>query len=146
MGSEKGSSMGIRIDNVLAQSKWLALPAVCCFLAFSAPPADQRIVVFQESAEVSESAKVLVGHWRKTTIGYVGPRDEHLVLHADGTAENWVVTASSQTERTTGQWSVEGKTLKLSFGDNENANPFTIYEAQLVFPNIPKRRQFWEKI
>jgi hypothetical protein len=89
---------------------------------------------------------VLVGHWRKTTIGYVGPRDEHLVLHADGTAENWVVTATSQTERTTGQWSVEGKTLKLSFGDNENANPFTIYEGQLVFPNIPKRRQFWEKI
>jgi len=38
------------------------------------------------------------------------------------------------------------KTLKLSFGDNENANPFTIYEGQLVFPNIPKRRQFWEKI
>jgi hypothetical protein len=61
-------------------------------------------------------------------------------------AENWVVTATSQTERTTGQWSVEGKTLKLFFGDNENANPFTIYEGQLVFPNIPKRRQFWEKI
>ena len=39
-----------------------------------------------------------------------------------------------------------GQTLKLSFGDNENANPFTIYEGQLVFPNIPKRRQFWEKI
>jgi hypothetical protein len=142
--------MGIRINSVLAKSKWLALPAACFFLAFSVPPADQQIVRFQESGEVSgevsESAKVLVGHWRKTTIGYVGPRDEHLVLHADGTAENWVVTASSQTERTTGQWSVEGKTLKLSFGDNENANPFTIYEGQLVFPNIPKRRQFWEKI
>ena len=51
-----------------------------------------------------------------------------------------------QTERTTGRWSVQGKTLTLSFGDNENANPFTIYEGQLVFPNIPKRRQFWEKI
>ena len=146
MGSKKGFPMRIRIDSVLAQSKCLALPAACFFLAFSAPPADQRIVLFQESGEVPESAKVLVGHWRKTTIGYVGPRDEHLVLHADGTAENWVVTATSQTERTTGQWTVEGKTLKLSFGDNENANPFTIYEGQLVFPNIPKRRQFWEKI
>lgn len=147
IGGEKGSPMEMRINSVLAKSKWLALPAACFFLAFSAPPADQRIITFQEeSGDVSESAKVLVGHWRKTTIGYVGPRDEHLVLHADGTAENWVVTATSQTERTTGQWSVEGKTLKLSFGDNENANPFTIYEGQLVFPNIPKRRQFWEKI
>jgi hypothetical protein len=76
----------------------------------------------------------------------VGPRDEHLVLHADGKAENWVITASSQTERTTGHWSVEGKTLTLSFGDNENSRPFTIHEGQLVFPNIPNRRQFWEKI
>jgi hypothetical protein len=138
--------MRIRIDNVLAQSKWLALPAACFFLAFSAPPVDRCVITFQESGEVSESAKVLVGHWRKTTIGYVGPRDEHLVLRADGTAENWVVTASDRTEPTTGHWSVEGKTLKLSFGDNENAGPFTIYEGQLVFPNIPNRRQFWEKI
>jgi hypothetical protein len=147
IGGQKGSPMGIRINTVLAKSKWLALPAACFFLAFSAPPADQRITTFQgESAEVPESAKVLVGHWRKTTIGYVGPRDEHLVLHSDGTAENWVVTASSQTERTTGQWSVEGKTLKLSLGENEVSRPFTIYEGQLVFPNIPNRRQFWEKI
>jgi hypothetical protein len=146
VSKEKGSPMGIRMNSILAQSKWLALPAACCFLAFSAPPADQRIVAFQESGGVPENAKVLVGHWRKTTIGYVGPRDEHLVLHADGRAENWVVTASSQTERTTGQWSVEGKTLKLSFGDNENSRPFTIYEGQLVFPDIPNRRQFWEKI
>jgi hypothetical protein len=147
IGGEKGSPMGIRINSVLAKSKWLALPAACFFLAFSAPPADQRIVTFQgESADVPESAKVLVGHWRKTTIGYVGPRDEHLVLHADGTAENWVVTASSQTERTTGHWTVEGKTLTLSFGDNENSRPFTIHEGQLVLPNIPNRRQFWEKI
>ena len=41
---------------------------------------------------------------------------------------------------------VGGKTLTLSFGENENAKPFTFYEGQLVFPNIPKRRGFWEKI
>jgi hypothetical protein len=41
--------MEMRINSVLAKSKWLAL------------------VRFQESAEVPESAKVLVGHWRKTT-------------------------------------------------------------------------------
>lgn len=89
---------------------------------------------------------MLVGHWRKTTIGYVGPRDEHLVLHADGMAENWSLTASDRTEPTTGRWSGEGKMLKLAFGNNENANPFTIYEGQLVWPNIQGRRQFWEKI
>jgi hypothetical protein len=68
MGGEKDSPMGIRIDSLLAKSKWLALPAACFFLAFSAPPAAQRIITFQDgSAEVPESAKVLVGHWRKTT-------------------------------------------------------------------------------
>jgi hypothetical protein len=46
----------------------------------------------------------------------------------------------------TGRWSVEGKTLTLSFGDNENSRPFTMYQGQLVFPNIPNRRQFWDKI
>jgi hypothetical protein len=121
--------MRIRIDSVLAQSKWLALPAACFFLAFSAPPADQRIVLFQEGGEVSESAKVLVGHWRKTTIVFESPQDEHLVLHADGTAENWVVTASDRTDPITGRWSVEGKTLTLSFGDNQNSRSFTIYEG-----------------
>jgi len=139
--------MGIRIDNLLAQSKWLALPAACFFLGFSAPPADHRIVAFQESGEVPESANVLVGHWRKTTIAFESPRDEHLVLNADGTAENWVVTASSRTETTTGRWSVEGKMLNLDLGeDNQSSLPFTIYEGQLVLPNIQGRRQFWEKI
>jgi hypothetical protein len=145
MGGGKGFPMRMRIDSVLAQSKWLALPAACFFLAFSAPPADQRIVLFQ-GGEVPESAKMLVGHWRKTTIVFESPRDEHLVLHADGTAENWVVTTSDRADPITGRWSVEGKTLTLSFGDNENSRPFTIYEGQLVFPNIPNRRQFWDKI
>ena len=89
---------------------------------------------------------MLVGHWRKTTIVFESPRDEHLVLHADGTAENWVVTASDRTDPITGRWSVEGKTLTLSFGDNENSRRFTIDEGQLVFPNIPNRRQFWDKV
>jgi hypothetical protein len=146
MRNKKGPSMRIRIDSVLAQSKWLVLPAACFFLAFSAPPADRCVVTFQVSGEVSENAKVLVGHWRKTTIGFVGPRDEHLVLHAEGTAENWVVTASDRTETTTGHWSVEGKVLKLSLGENEDSRPFTIYEGQLVWPNISKNRKFWDRV
>ena len=40
----------------------------------------------------------LIGHWRKTTIVFGSPKDEHLVLHGDGTAENWVVTAESRSE------------------------------------------------
>jgi len=46
-------------------------------------------------------AEGLVGHWRKTTIEYIGPRDEHLVLDPDGKAGNWQVTASSRSEVTT---------------------------------------------
>ncbi len=88
----------------------------------------------------------LIGHWRKTTISYTGPVDEHLVLHVDGTVENWTATAYERREPVTGHWNVEGKTLILSFGGNDRSNPFTFYQGQLVFPNIPNRRGFWEKI
>jgi hypothetical protein len=134
-------------QNVFRKITWLAQCAAFAFAAFSAEAADSAIITFQEGSDASsENAKVLIGHWRKTTIDFVGPRDEHLVLHADGTAENWSVTADKRDEPTTGRWSVESKTLTLSFGDNENSRPFTIYHGQLVFPNIPNRRQFWEKI
>ena len=96
---------------------------------------DPRIIPFQTQAEtLPESAKALVRHWRKTTIVSENPRDEHLVLHADGTAENWIVTATSRTEKTTGRWSVEGTTLKLDLGENEISQPFTLYEGTARFP------------
>jgi hypothetical protein len=113
----------------------------------SAAASGSGVIAFQESGDASSDNKQqLIGHWRKTTIVFESPKDEHLVLNADGTAENWVVTAESRSEPVTGRWSVEGKTLTLSFGENENAHPFTFHEGQLVFPNIPKRRGFWEKI
>jgi hypothetical protein len=135
------------INSVSWLSRWLALLPACGLFVWSASAADREIVPYQAGTEaLSEGAKVLIGHWRKTTIVFESPRDEHLVLHDDGTAENWTVTASSRTETTTGRWSVEGRTLKLSLGENDVSQPFTIYEGQLVFPHIPKRRQFWEKI
>lgn len=101
----------------------------------------------QLAEPITESARVLVGHWRKTTIVFEQPKDEHLVLYASGTAENWVVTASSRSMTTTGTWNVEGKMLNLLLeGHGHISQPFTIYEEQLVFPNIPNRRRFWEKI
>lgn len=117
------------------------------FGGFSVAGAGPGSIAFQEETDSpSENASPLIGHWRKTTIGYVGPRDEHLVLHPDGTAEDWLVTAESRGEPIRGHWSVEGKTLTLSFGDNENSQPFTFYEGQLVFPNVQNHRGFWEKI
>ena len=128
----------------------LGLFAQCTVFALglvSAAASTSGLVTFQESGDSSsDSTQRLIGHWRKTTIVFERPKDEHLVLHADGTMENWVVTAESRSEPVTGRWSVEGKTLTLSFGENENAKPFTFYQGQLVFPNIPNRRGFWEKI
>ena len=90
-----------------------------------------------EVEPISEGARVLVGHWRKTTIVFENPKDEHLVLNADGTAENWVMTASSRSGMTTGTWRVEGKILTLLLREKgEVFRPFTIHEGQLVFPNI----------
>ena len=124
--------------------------AQCAVFAFglvSPAATGSGVITFQESGDASSDNKQqLIGHWRKTTIVFESPKDEHLVLNADGSAENWVVTADSRSEPVTGRWSVEGKTLTLSFGENENSKPFTFYEGQLVFPNIPNRRGFWEKI
>jgi hypothetical protein len=129
------------------QITWIALCAAFVFVAFSAEAANSGIVTFQESsAPSSENASALTGHWRKTTIGYTGPIDEHLVLHSNGTVENWTATAYERREPVTGHWSVEGKTLTLSFGGNDRSSPFTFYQGQLVLPNIPNRRGFWEKI
>ena len=114
----------------------LALCATFAFAAFSTKAADPGIITFQESSgPSSENSSGLIGHWRKTTIGY-----------SNGTVENWTVTASERREPVTGHWSVEGKTLTLSFGGNDRSNPFTFYQGQLVFPNIPNRRGFWEKV
>src|SRR5438067_1906956 len=89
----------------------------------SAAAAGSGVTMFQESGEASsDSTQRLIGHWRKTTIVFKSPKDEHVVLHADGTAENWVVTADSRSEPVMGRWSVEGKTLTLSFGKTRTRN------------------------
>jgi hypothetical protein len=137
----------VRKENISPQITLIAQCAALLFVAFCARAADSPIIRFQESsAAASENSSGLVGHWRKTTIGYTGPIDEHLVLHSNGTVENWTVTAYERREPVTGHWSVDGKTLTLSFGGNDHSNPFTFYQGQLVFPNIPNRRGFWEKI
>ena len=137
----------MRTPHVFRKITWLANCAVFAFAAFSIEDADSGIITFQESsASSSENTSALIGHWRKTTVSYTGPIDEHLVLHSDGTVENWTVTAYERREPVAGHWSVEGKTLTLSFGGNDRSSPFTFYQGQLVFPNIPNRRGFWEKI
>lgn len=90
----------------------------------------------------------LVGHWRKTTIMIDGhAKDEHLVLHANGVAEDWVVTASSRTRPLSGVWRVEGKYLKMQFqGRYAVSLPFTFFRGQLVLPNIANKRGFWRKM
>lgn len=100
------------------------------------------------SGASSDVAQELVGHWRSTTIVFDSTQDEHLVLHPDGTWENWVVTASERSETTTGFWRVENTNLimRLSDSDEEVARPVTLFEGQLVLPNIPDHRRFFERI
>jgi hypothetical protein len=134
-------------QHVFQKITWLAPCAAFVFAAFSIEAADSGIITFQESsAPSSENATALIGHWRTTRIGYTGAIDEHLVLHSDGTVENWTATAYERREPVTGHWSVEGKMLTLSFGGNDRSSPFTFYQGQLIFPNIPNRRRNWEKI
>ena len=58
-------------------SRQIAVIAPCAMLVFGtllANGADSGIIKFQESsASSSDSLNGLIGHWRKTTIGYTGP-------------------------------------------------------------------------
>jgi hypothetical protein len=142
-----GPEVPMRTQHVFPKITWLAQFCALVLAALSTGAANSSIITFQEgNATSSQNSNALIGHWRKTTIGYTGPIDEHLVLHVDGTVENWTVTAYERRDPVTGHWNVEGKTLTLSFGGNDRSNPFTFYQGQLVFPNIPNRRGFWEKV
>ena len=114
-------------------------------LVFSAA-AGSRVITFQESGDASSDVKQrLIGHWRKTTIVFESPKTNTWSFTLMG-PQTIGSTAESRSEPVTGRWSVEGKTLTLSFGENENSRPFTFYQGQLVFPNVPNRRGFREKI
>ena len=76
----------------------------------------------------------LIGHWRKTTIGYTGPVDEHLVLHSNGTVENWTVTAYERREPVTGHWSVEGKTADIIVRWQRPLQPVHLLPGPTRFP------------
>ena len=142
-----GPEVPMRTQHVFPKINWLVQFCALVLVALSTEAGSSGIITFQEeNATTSENSNALIGHWRKTTISYTGPIDEHLVLHVDGTVENWTATAYERREPMTGHWNVEGKTLVLSFGGNDRSNPFTFHQGQLVFPNIPNRRGFWEKI
>lgn len=89
----------------------------------------------------------LVGHWRSTRIVFEMAKDEHLVLHADGRAETWIVTAFERSGARAGRWTGQGSSLRVTWTDGDEWSwPYTFFEGQLVFPNVPNQRQFWERI
>src|SRR5262245_14165921 len=89
----------------------------------------------------------VVGHWRTTRIVFESPRDDHLVLRVDGTAERWSVTASSSGPKTAGRWAVAGSVLNLTWtGEAPTSQAFTMYQGQLVLPNVPNRRVIWDRL
>ena len=139
--------MSVSITKSSSKRIWLLLVTAWSVAFLSATPADFGARVLQEEGEgAPEVSQDLVGHWRFTKIVFENPRDEHLVLHADGTAENWFVTEAGRSEITTANWSAEGNTLTLSFeGGQEVSLPFTFFEGGLVLPNIPNQRKIWER-
>jgi hypothetical protein len=88
----------------------------------------------------------LVGHWRSTRVVFETSKTSTW-LHADGRAETWIVTAYERSGAMTGRWTGQGSSLQVTWTDgSEWSWPWTFFEGQLVFPNIPNRRQFWERI
>ncbi len=69
-----------------------------------------------------------------------------MVLHPDGAAERWTTTASGSSGKTLGHWSSEGRTLTLVWDGEAHSIPYTFYKGQLVLPNIPNNRDFWDRV
>ena len=82
--------------NLSAKYLWCAVTALAA------------VAQFPVHAQESNSA-ALVGHWRKTTVPFGEPRDENLMLRANGSAERWIVTAKARTPVATGTWRVDDK-------------------------------------
>lgn len=137
--------MNTRINKVLRQSKWLALLA-CCFVAFSARSPEQEITLVQLSTAQADNASLLLGHWRKTVIRYGSVWDEHLGFLPDGSVGTWKVTVSGRGEVKLGRWRIEGKLLIIDWGDTQSSRPFFFHKGQLVLPNTPNARQFWDRL
>jgi len=100
-----------------------------------------------EAQSGSRGRQDLIGHWRKTTIVFEAPQDANLVLSANGNFQYWEATARGRSKLSTGTWKVSGKNLVVRESNgSESSAPMFIHEGRLVFPNIPDRRQFWDRI
>ena len=96
---------------------------------------------------LAQDSAALVGHWRKTAIVFESPRDEHLILNADSTFQNWTVTATETGTPLAGQWEARENMLVFRMeGSEDQSSPFTFFEGQLVFPNVESGRGFWERV
>jgi len=109
-----------------------------------APAQGSPLIAREEPAAKGPS---LGAHWRRTSIVSDGPRDDHLVLRNDGTAQRWSVTATGRSPTLQGRWNNSALTLTVLVDNGgETSAPFTFYEGQLVWPNIPNQRAFWERL
>jgi hypothetical protein len=122
--------------------------AVVCVLALAADP--PRTTTPREAfaqAPGPGPARGLAGHWRNTRIVLDSPRDDNLVLKANGQVERWSVTPTSRSGIVRGRWSSEANTLSIDWDDgNRWTAPFTFHEGELVFPNRQGQRRFWKRI
>jgi hypothetical protein len=134
----KNRNMKTPIPHLRGFSIWLGVTRSMVWTVLVA-----SAISFGTNAFAQTSKAELIGHWRQTTFLIDGsPKDTHMVLRGDGTAEVWEVTAESRGEKSTGRWDVDGKTLSIDGA----SLPFTFYEGKLVYPNIQNSRGFWDRI
>jgi hypothetical protein len=116
-------------------------------LAAARRMADAAAAAGPVASPATTSGSALSGRWRSTRIIFDQPQDEHLLLRGDGGAETWIATASGREPARRGRWRTDDRVLLIDWDDGSAwSQPYTFHESQLVFPNVPGRRQFWERI
>ena len=70
-----------------------------------------------------------------------------MVLRDNGSVERWLVTASRRSGTVRGRWGTQDNILSMEWEDGSQwSRPFTFHDGNLVFPNVPNQRKFWERI
>jgi hypothetical protein len=116
-------------------------------IAFEMIVDGKTIPVQIDPSAASVSSNALYGNWRRFEQLLDLPQDIYLVLNTDGTAMNWVVNEGKTQGPRKGKWEVaDGKLVFEYDGFPQESEAYSLYEGQLVYPDVAGRRQFWDKV
>jgi hypothetical protein len=142
---EAGARAAKAVDDLIAKSA--NPPKESGKVAFEMTVEGKTIPVLIEAGVASAPPSELAGKWRRTELLIDLPQDVYLDLKADGNVTNWVENSGKMQVPRSGKWDTsDGKLVFRYDGFTEESEAYSLYEGQLVYPNVEGRRGFWDRV